>query len=184
VTVKCIAYALAAALLAESTHAYDAIPDDVGTYYEPGTYFPQLDKLDALKLSWRPMLPPAEYDHPFQGRLRVIEAGSMDKVWRVCFGALPPYVQRHDLILACAIPSTLVQLDPEADCVVLHALEGEIRSLGSTLNITMRHELGHCNGWKTHEGIRGAPPFETVKEYPYWDFEPHTRTRIRPEGAR
>jgi hypothetical protein len=28
-----------------------------------------------------------------------------------------------------------------ADCVVLHALEGEIRSLGSTLNITMTRPL-------------------------------------------
>jgi hypothetical protein len=138
----------------------DLLPllDKPGTYYEPGTYFPKLNQLDESALTrWR-NLPPEEYDFPYTGRLRVIEVWNMERVSHTCKRALHdlPYISIPHAAVGCAIRSDLAKLDPNADCVIFHARESQIQSLGGTLNIIMRHELGHCNGWKNHEGARSS----------------------------
>jgi hypothetical protein len=76
------------------------------------------------------------------------------------------------IFLGCAIPSTLIRLDPNADCVIF--ILGSISHLryGQTLNGLMRHEIGHCNGWNTHDGMRDAshetPSYVPTKSKKPW----------------
>ena len=131
---------------------------DGGTYHEPGTYFPKFNQLDEFALArWRD-LPPEKYDFPYQGRLRVIEMRLIERVRYICQRTVRhlSYVLIPKNIVGCAIRSDLVKLDPNADCVIFHAPESVIQSLGGTLNVLMRHELGHCNGWKNHEWARSS----------------------------
>jgi hypothetical protein len=60
------------------------LPAELGTYWESKTYWPQLDRTDYEFLSHVSKLPPREYDHPFDGRLRVVELGNKEEVFRVC----------------------------------------------------------------------------------------------------
>jgi hypothetical protein len=138
----------------------DLLPllDRPGTYHEPGTYFPKFNQLDEFALTrWRD-LPPEKYDHPYEGRLRIIEVRSMETVSYLCKRAVRhlAYVFIPKGAIGCAIPSDLVKLDPNADCVIFHAPESQLQRLGGTLNVLMRHELGHCNGWKNHDGMRSS----------------------------
>jgi hypothetical protein len=120
-TSRCVAYALAGALVASSAHAYVGLPDEMRTYYEPG-YFRELNDLDRIVLSRHRALPPVEYDHPYQGRLLVIDAGSMENVWRMCHLAVP-HLTLPEVIIGCAVRSDIARLDPDADCVIFHAME-------------------------------------------------------------
>jgi hypothetical protein len=138
----------------------DLLPllDRPGTYHEPGTYFPKFDQLDESALARYRNLPPAEYDHPYEGRLRTIEVRSMETVSYLCKRAVRhlAYVLIPKVAIGCAIRSDLVKLDPNADCVIFHAPESQLQRLGGTLNVLIRHELGHCNGWKNHDGMRSS----------------------------
>jgi hypothetical protein len=141
------------------------LPDAPLIYHKPG-YFPQLDVTDRITLSLLPNLPPAEYDHPYQGRLRIIYLDAPQTVDRMCRLValrgfmIPPGDKTY---LGCAIRSDLVKLDPDADCVIFIMESISQLRYGQTLNGLMRHEIGHCNGWNNHNGIRDAsdetPPY-------------------------
>src|SRR5215467_11741454 len=89
VTVKCIAYALAGALLATSAHAADPI------FYDPNTDVALFNDHDKEVLARRlalgeDQLPPLEYDHPYPGRLRLIEVGDQEELMSHCPRAKKP----------------------------------------------------------------------------------------------
>jgi hypothetical protein len=172
VTVKCIAYALAATLLASSAQAEESLDEFLLRYYVPppeaplspacvkhevcpnekiyelGEYPWELTAHDEQVLSrvgrWE-TLPPLKYDHPYLGRLLVIVGGNQIETGFACHQVrMPP-------ILACTLPKY-----PGA-CLIIHALEDSIIETGTTLNIVLRHEIGHCNGWPEDHGY--SEPF-------------------------
>ena len=117
-----------------------------GTYYAPGTYpgnFTAHDEevLYELGLHYQ-LLPPLEYDHPYTaGGLLVIDGGDEMEKW--C-------PNRHGF----GYHSACARLD-DSLCIIIHAPEKQIIESGRTLNIVMRHEIGHCNGWpEDHPGAR------------------------------
>lgn len=71
------------------------------------------------------MTPPARYDHPYRGSLRVLHYPTA-KVQKVCHGGL-----------ACAFVV-------EGMCDIVLPIRA---SEGWTEAEMLRHEIAHCNGW-------------------------------------
>src|SRR5262245_23033325 len=89
---------------------------------------------------WTNILPPAQYDRAYQGKLIVLEGGDQEQMARRCPATSIGWR------LAC----TSVRTD---ECAITLAREQDIIKAGWTRNIVMKHELGHCNGWpKDHRG--------------------------------
>jgi hypothetical protein len=103
----------------------------------------------------RRFLPPLKYDHRFPDRLLIIDAGDQDMLRRMCHKPEAPF---GSLWTGCAIPPSspgLYGFITEADCVIILASESDIERTGWTLNLAIRHEIGHCNGWPAnHPGAR------------------------------
>jgi predicted small lipoprotein YifL len=85
-------------------------------------------------------LPPAKYDHPYDGILRHQVLNSQADMRLFC--KLPNHFQP---LIACAIRYN-------GSCVVYLAPLDEIFEHGIPLEIILRHEYGHCNGWNGHDG--------------------------------
>jgi hypothetical protein len=96
------------------------------------------------------ILPPAKFDHAYDGKLTVISVNS-DTALRV---ACRWPGTSHSEKFACAERGI-------GRCVIyLH--EDEFRRLGWNRETVLRHEIGHCNGWEEdHAGavkITLTPP--------------------------
>jgi hypothetical protein len=96
------------------------------------------------------VLPPAEYDKPFGGKLTEIRVGP--GIMR----AMCPKTQ-YDPTLACAYTTS-----DRSECVVIMVSDELIRARGWTPEIVRRHEVGHCNGFPADH--RGARPWNTVQQ--------------------
>jgi hypothetical protein len=83
------------------------------------------------------VLPPEEFDHPFEGALTVTIVKSMETVNKLC--------GNPQAGVGCA----LVMNDGKV-CSIIMAADDVIRSRGLTPEIVKRHEMGHCNGWPAH----------------------------------
>ena len=95
------------------------------------------DGLSATKI-----LPPAEFDRPYTGQFYVTYAGSKADVRDLCKRPADPYG------LACSYAMGKT-------CWIIIAPKEDIEAQGLTMEITMRHEIGHCNGWsQEHKGSR------------------------------
>jgi hypothetical protein len=93
------------------------------------------------------ILPPKEYDHPYAGRVEVIEARDQGHVRELCgpgakFGKIGA--------LACS------QKWPDRCRIVVSP--SALKAAGFALHVAMRHEIGHCNGWPGDH--TGALPYE------------------------
>ena len=89
------------------------------------------------------MLPPAEYDRPYEGTLILIRAQDEGEVRRLCPGAVFP-----SYALGCARPAG-------DSCTIILAPAERIEAAGWTVEIVMRHERSHCVGWPAnHPGAR------------------------------
>jgi hypothetical protein len=90
------------------------------------------------------IIPPAQYDKPFAGRL-IHEIVATDQELAMSCGPATPGFYKH----ACAYSQ------PELSLCVIYTLPDEtLRSRGLSLREVLRHELGHCNGWKHEEDNR------------------------------
>ena len=93
---------------------------------------------------WDRLLPPEEFDHPFNGQV---------SVWIVT----QDHIRRHHcptskfsmgVALACA--QKIV-----GTCYIFKVTDDELKQLGFDPDVVMRHEIGHCNGWGSdHRGAR------------------------------
>jgi hypothetical protein len=101
--------------------------------------------LSPAQAEQRLILPPVEYDHPYDGELVTIIAESADQVRELC----PTVPFKAGWPLGCSTRSA-------TKCRVVLAREDIIVSYGWTLDIVRRHEIGHCNGWAGHSGARPA----------------------------
>ena len=84
------------------------------------------------------MVPPPEYDRAYKGHLIISRVDSTNEVGRLC-GQTGPMISCSQL------------RDNECDIIV--ATDDIIRDLGYPVDIVLRHEIAHCNGWpKDHPG--------------------------------
>jgi hypothetical protein len=131
--------------------------------HEPESlYHPILTPVDQGVLTIYKVLPPLKYDHPFNGRLKVTELKDVQEVFGAC-RLVWSYLPNSDITkiipvraVACAVMPPV--LKPEyvgIGCLIYRPPDLEIWESGITPNILMRHEIGHCNGWRNHEGMRG-----------------------------
>jgi hypothetical protein len=91
------------------------------------------------------VLPPLEFDHPYEGATKVWRSASQDEIKAKCPPSVFPY---H---LGCGGKSA------SGACHILMADDETIRKYGWTPEIVLRHEIGHCNGWPVHHpGARSA----------------------------
>ena len=90
------------------------------------------------------VLPPAEYDHPYRGKLTIERSTSQEYIRSKCGPTIFPY---H---LGCAF------LQPTG-CFILMADDATIRKHGWTTEIVRRHEESHCGGWPSHHPGARAP---------------------------
>jgi hypothetical protein len=92
------------------------------------------------------ILPPVEFDKPYDGDLVLIQVDTEQDVAELCRLKGPR--------LGCAYRIGYSR------CAVTIASDAAIRARGWTRELVMRHELGHCNGWPgDHPGMRSS---ETV----------------------
>lgn len=105
---------------------------------------PGRKKREGLRL-----IPPVQYDHPYDGpgELTVVQASSQDEVRRLCPNAVWPPAGAY----GC-------QMMTSSGCYVVIAPETDMKRVGLTKDITLRHEIAHCNGWPGDH--RGALPIE------------------------
>ena len=117
----------------------------------------------ALRWQLAPMardLPPAEYDHPFDGEVVVFDELDEKALQRECGRAIN--LRPGATAIACAPMG-----GPGKKCVV-HIGEQRLLALqASSFENILRHEIGHCNGWPgDHRGARTWREAERDKKAP------------------
>jgi hypothetical protein len=115
-----------------------------------GTRTIKLPTVTVLRTS----LPPAEYDIPYTGELRIWVVQSK-KDLREYYCKWTAANQSNWSGLACA--STSKDKKPVKICNVYIAKDELLKAVGFNKALVLRHELGHCNGWANHEGGRLTP---------------------------
>jgi hypothetical protein len=97
-----------------------------------------------MKLVGTKLLPPPEYDHHYEGALKITVVETFPELAVFC-GKVSS--------VACAR-----RLDGGNKCLV-YMVKEELLRAHSTREITLRHEIGHCNGWPAnHPDMRPLPP--------------------------
>jgi hypothetical protein len=120
--------------------------------YEPGHVF-ELDDADKRALSLysarfgNVQMPPEKYDFPYDDPLFIQGGYDPDELNQVC-----PGTGEVPGIIGCA-DSKYRYTEGRTGCLIRLAREDVIISGGLTLNLVIRHEIGHCNGWR-HPGMR------------------------------
>jgi hypothetical protein len=87
-----------------------------------------------------PLIPPAEYDYPFDGDLTV-NVVSQDEIRELCAEI---YSKRPKTAPAIGCARRRVSIKK---CAIFIAPEADLKALGTTHSIILRDEMGHCNGW-------------------------------------
>jgi hypothetical protein len=79
-------------------------------------------------------LPPAQFDHPYTGKLTILKPDDYALIRVVCSDAADP--------IACAFRTYDTTTGETLACVIMlgPAAQNDERAL--------RHEIGHCNGWR------------------------------------
>ena len=84
------------------------------------------------------IVPPPEYDRAYKGHLIISRIDSTTEVGRLCGQASP--------MLSCSQRR-------DNECNIIMATDDVIRVWGYPVDIVLRHEIAHCNGWpKDHPG--------------------------------
>jgi hypothetical protein len=128
------------------------------------------------------IMPPAEYDHPYKGKLLRYTAEDQAEIRSRC-----PRGSFH--LIGVALACTYVW---PGFCIVAMVPDDRIRKAGFTPEIVLRHEIAHCNGWPgDHRGARAwqndwaeAPVVETEPVAPNtWLADPRiSGKRWAPRG--
>ena len=89
-------------------------------------------------------LPPVEYDKPYPGKI-TIETVTSAQLQARCAAA-------SQWSLGCSFPKGT------NSCHILLVDEASMKAVGWTLEVMLRHERAHCNGWtQDHPGKRPYP---------------------------
>jgi len=84
------------------------------------------------------ILPPARYDHPYNGEVIATEISNEPRLRKICEGFGSIFTQ--PVAIACAF--TLC-----GKCFIFSIPDADIKAWGHTLETVLRHERAHCNGW-------------------------------------
>jgi len=104
-----------------------------------------LPALATVSHAQRGLLPPEEFDHPYDGRIVIQMARDQAEVRELCKGMV-----FHGPALGCARGRRDFKI-----CYIAKVSDDEIRAAGYDPEHFMRHEIGHCNGWPpSHVGAR------------------------------
>ena len=87
-------------------------------------------------------LPPPEFDHFYEGSIKVKRDDS---------GAAPCRAKSLSNKLGCAYPSE----EPGGECFVFLAWRQDIEENGYTENAIWRQLMARCNGWKDYPSLIG-----------------------------
>ena len=107
------------------------------------------DKLSAEQVEYfrkKNLLPPAEFDRPYLGRMTVLRS-TQEELREACKGQYKPNLP----ILGCTQSSYNYE-----KCTVYIARDEELAVTGYSFDFILRHETGHCHGWQHSEG-RATP---------------------------
>jgi hypothetical protein len=110
------------------------------------------------------ILPPAEYDHAYEGDLTIKVVATLEELHVLCKEDSPN-------LLACALLGEQLK-----SCIIILAEDEIMRKRGWTQGLLFRHEQGHCNGWGGDHAGQRAITWPTT----YW-VEAYQRVRIPPE---
>jgi hypothetical protein len=102
-------------------------------YFKPKPLTPQ-------RIQWlRSMnyLPPEEFDHEYKGELKVVR-GTQQQLRAYCPGSFNPGWNA----IGCAKPDF-----GGATCIIYILNDQGLQAIGWDLEIVLRHERAHCNGW-------------------------------------
>jgi hypothetical protein len=97
----------------------------------------QYDNLTKPPLPRGAILPPAEYDHEYTGKLDIVKVQDGEQVRALCPDAFP----NGGYPIACA------QVRPNS-CTIVITPEEIIKRHGYTLEAVLRYERAHCNGFR------------------------------------
>jgi hypothetical protein len=91
----------------------------------------------------RPIIPPVEFDQPYEGKLQIDMYDNMDTTTALC-----PKLPLGKPEIACAYPG-------KDSCRVILPSKALAAKIGWDHSAIYRHEIGHCNGWGAdHSGAR------------------------------
>jgi hypothetical protein len=84
------------------------------------------------------IVPPLEYDRAYKGKLIISRIDSTTEVGLLCGQAAP--------MLSCSQRR-------DNECEIIMATDNVIRIFGYLVDVVLRHEIAHCNGWpQDHPG--------------------------------
>jgi hypothetical protein len=87
------------------------------------------------------VVPPKEYDYPYNGVVLVVQARDQNHVRELC----PTAVFNTGEALGCAQVTRLNW--GVSGCRIVMAPDDEIKRPGVPPDLVKRHEMAHCNGW-------------------------------------
>lgn len=87
------------------------------------------------------LIPPAEYDKPFVGRLEEFVVKDQQELANFCWDLL---------VFGCARHWPASENSPPL-CDIYLVPDELLRKHGLTADIVRRHEIAHCNGWEHPE---------------------------------
>ena len=94
------------------------------------------------------ILPPIEYDKPYDGKIVMVTAASKEHLRLMCGNT----IETNRLGIGCALLNRTTSV-----CRIIVAPEADIIAAGYSLKLVIRHENGHCQSWSgKHEGSRMA----------------------------
>jgi hypothetical protein len=97
------------------------------------------------KVRYWSLLPPVEYDKPYTGELWITRLSSEEEIQNLC----------KEGKRACANTKNLPPGQVAPKCHIYMLTDKQLRAKGiGGAAISLRHELGHCNGWRGHDGGR------------------------------
>ena len=84
------------------------------------------------------IVPPSEYDHPYDGELTLLRVPE-SMIANKCASAIKPGHRP----LGCA---QIMSRMPNR-CTIWIVTDAELKERGWSYELVLRHETGHCNGW-------------------------------------
>jgi len=130
----------------QKTKAISAPPPPIKSdslYYRPNDFGHLAPAPPPLQTRF-PILPPPEYDRPYDGDLTIRVVPTFEAL-RVACNVYNP------AMLACARHNA-------KSCIVYLVEDELMRERGWNTGLLLRHEIGHCNGWPSdHPDERKLP---------------------------
>jgi hypothetical protein len=100
------------------------------------------------KIRYWTTLPAVEFDKPYTGELMIMRFASEQDLRAVCRGV----EFKHHAVACAGTPKDRPPDQPAPWCRIYIGTDQLLRAAGFSLALTLRHELGHCNGWRHGNG--------------------------------